>query len=322
MGLRYGIFISSVALASCFASAMAYGILQIKSSSLAGWQLLFLIEASPTVLLALVAGYILPAAPNKCRFLTPRENEIVASRAIKARGVEEQGKLNFKQVFAAFYDYKNYMNAVILFLLNSTYNCLPAFLPTIITDIAIGDRLTSQGLAAPPYLFGFVACIAMTTISDRVGKRGIFISTLCCVGAVGFLLLSLIDKPGVRYFAVFLVTGGGLPAVALSFTWVTDNQGSASKRGAGLVIFGVFGQCGSVNGAFLFPKSQGPKYVKSMALCCGFLFLAAIVTQILGYTLRKQNQERNRKYGMVDAKDMPADIMDVGDQHPMYRYIV
>lgn len=321
IGLRYGLFISSAALASCFASALAYGILQAHTS-IKGWQLLFLVEGSPTIILALVAGYILPSAPNKCRFLTARENEIVSSRAIKGRGVEEERKLNFKQVFAAFYDYKNYLSAVIIFMLNSTYNSLPAFLPTIIADIGIGDKLTSQGLSAPPYFSAFVLCVAMSTISDRLGFRGMFICALCCVGGIGYLLLSIVNTPGIRYFSTFLICGGTFPAVALTFTWVTDNQGSASKRGAGLVIFGIIGQCGSILGAHLFPHSQAPKYVKSMALCSGLLFFGALVALVLSVCLRMQNRSRDQKYGKSDPKEVPSDIFDVGDEHPKYRYVV
>lgn len=165
-------------------------------TSIAGWQLLFIVEGSPTIILAFVAYYLLPSRPNQCRFLTERENAIVSTRAIKARGVEEDRKLNFKQVFAAFYDYKNYLSAIIIFCLNSTYNSLPAFLPTIIADIGIGDALTSQGLSAPPYLAAFVLCISFSTISDRVGRRGIFISGLCSMGGLGYLLLSIINTPG------------------------------------------------------------------------------------------------------------------------------
>ncbi|KAF2160102.1 hypothetical protein M409DRAFT_70639 [Zasmidium cellare ATCC 36951] len=321
MGLRYGLFFSTGPLSSCFASAMAYGILHARTA-LQGWQLLFIIEGAPTIILALVAGYVLPKAPNKCRFLTARENEIVSSRAIKGRGQEEEGKLNFKQVFAAFYDYKNYLGAVIIFCFNSSFNSLPAFLPTIIEDIGIGNELTSQGLVAPPNLMAFIVCVIMSTTSDRLGIRGPFICALSCVGGVGYLLLSLIETPGVRYFCTFLILCGGVPASALTFTWVTDNQGSASKRGAGLIIFGVVAQSGSILGAHLFPKSEAPKYVKSMAICAGLLFAGAILTVIFSICLRMQNKWRDEKYGKADPKEVPSDIFDLGDQHPMYRYVV
>lgn len=65
-----------------------------------------------------VAYIFLPKAPGNCRFLNQTENEIVSLRATQGRGHEEEGKLNFRQVSTAFYDYKNYIQAVIAFCLN------------------------------------------------------------------------------------------------------------------------------------------------------------------------------------------------------------
>lgn len=45
MGLRYGLFISFSPLASCFASALAYGLVSAKSS-IPNWELLFLVGKS------------------------------------------------------------------------------------------------------------------------------------------------------------------------------------------------------------------------------------------------------------------------------------
>lgn len=42
MGLRYGLFISFSPLASCFASALAYGLVHAKTS-IENWQLLFIV---------------------------------------------------------------------------------------------------------------------------------------------------------------------------------------------------------------------------------------------------------------------------------------
>lgn len=117
MGLRYGLFISCSAIANCFASALAYGIVQA-DAALAPWQLLFVIEGIPTLVFAPVAFLMLPKGPGECRFLTERENEIVRLRAVKARGQEHKGELNLKQVAAAFIDYKNYFQAVIIFCVN------------------------------------------------------------------------------------------------------------------------------------------------------------------------------------------------------------
>jgi hypothetical protein len=76
--------------------------------------------------MAPIAYMFLPKGPGECRFLSKRENDIVRLRAISARGHEEKGKLNFKQVFAAFYDYKSYLQAVIIFCLNVRTSKFPS----------------------------------------------------------------------------------------------------------------------------------------------------------------------------------------------------
>lgn len=139
---------------------------------------------------------------------------------------------------------------------------------------------------------------------------------------IGYILLATIHTTGVRYFATFLVCAGVFPAVALTFTWVTDNQGSASKRGAGLAIFGMVGQCGPILGARLFPKSDGPWYAKGMWICAGILFGATLVAMILSLSLRMQNKKRDREFGKSDLDFVPAEVHDLGDAHPMYHYIL
>lgn len=76
------------------------------------------LEGIPTIVIAPLAFIFLPKGPDECPFLTERENNIVRLRALSARGHEEKGRLNLKQVCAAFYDYKNYLQAVIIFCLN------------------------------------------------------------------------------------------------------------------------------------------------------------------------------------------------------------
>ncbi|KAI9928605.1 hypothetical protein MW887_001820 [Aspergillus wentii] len=320
MGFRYGLFISFSPIANCFASALAYGIVHA-NTSLSQWKLLFIIEGIPTLLVAPLALIFLPKGPGECRFLTKRENDIIRLRAFSARGHEEKGKLNMKQVFSAFYDYKNYFQAIIIFCLNAAFAALPAFLSTIIEDIGYSS-VQAQGLSAPPYLASYFVCLACSFLSDRVKSRSYFLSALSTVGAVGYLVQALVKTSAVRYFATYLICGGVFPAVALTFTWVTDNQGSASKRGAGLVIFGMVGQAGSIAGSRFFPKEDGPFYVRGMAISAGLLFFAAILTQGLRFLLDRENKRRDRIHGTVKTTDMSNDVANAGDEHPSYRFML
>lgn len=182
--------------------------------------------------------------------------------------------------------------------------------------------LNAQGLSACPYIATYGVCVSASFLSDKVRARGIFIIFFCCMGALGYILLATVHVTGVRFFATFLVCAGVFPAVALTFTWVTDNQGSASKRGAGLAIFGMIGQCGPILGSRLFPKTDEPWYSKGMWICAGMLLGAAVVAMTLSLSLPRQNKQRDKKYGKGDPNTIPIEVEDAGGDHPMYRYIL
>lgn len=61
LGLRLGLFAGMYSIAGAFAGLIAYGIFQIKSSSLHNWQWLFIIEGALSVVMAAVTVFILPA---------------------------------------------------------------------------------------------------------------------------------------------------------------------------------------------------------------------------------------------------------------------
>lgn len=205
--------------------------------------------------------------------------------------------------------------------IKAAFAALPAFLPTIIEDIGYSS-VQAQGLSAPPYLASYFVCLSASFLSDRAGNRSYFLSALSTVGAIGYLVQSLVKDGAVRYFATYLICAGVFPAVALTFTWVTDNQESASKRGAGLIIFGMVGQAGSIAGSRFFPKEEGPFYIKGMAISAGLLFFAAILAQVLRLMLFMDNKRRDRIYGTMQSTDMSNDVANAGDGHPGFRFIL
>ncbi|KAF7591036.1 hypothetical protein BBP40_002054 [Aspergillus hancockii] len=296
MGFRYGLFISFLPIANCFASALAYGIVHA-NTAIAEWPLLFIIEGIPTIMIDPLAYILLPKGPGGCRFLTKQENETVRLRALKARGHEEKLTTTLKQVFAAFYDYKDYFNSAIFFYLppiqsipinpqltpQTAFAALPAYLPTIIKDIGY-TSIQAQGLSAPPLPYS-LRHVPHYHLSLRP---------------------TLVKTSGSRYFATYLITAGVFPSVALAFTWVTDNQGSASKRGAGLVLFRMVGQAWAIVGARLFPKEEGPFYVRGMGVSAALL--ALVLRGLLGW----ENGRRDERFGVVVG----------GDSHHGFRFVL
>lgn len=104
-----------------------------------------------------------------------------------------------------------------------------------------------------------------------------------------------------------------------------DNQGSDTRRGAGLVIINVIGQCGPILGTRLYPTAQGPRYVKGMSICAAFMFFAAVMALALRILLVWENRKLDQRY---DNKARQGREMDQGaavaveDYGPKFRYVL
>ena len=108
VGFRQGIFLSGSALANAYGGALGYAILQIKSS-LAPWRILFLIEGLPTLLMVVVAFFLVPDDIRSAKFLNERE-KLVAIEFVKQGQVadtEHHTGLKWKEVWAAFTDWRS-----------------------------------------------------------------------------------------------------------------------------------------------------------------------------------------------------------------------
>ncbi|KAI9734163.1 MAG: hypothetical protein M1818_006631 [Claussenomyces sp. TS43310] len=302
IGLRCGIFLSGSPLASCFAGALAYGITS-GHAAIANWKLLFIVEGLPSIVMAFVAYFFLPDSPEKARFLSEEEKEVGKARAIRQVGEEGAariGGVKWNEIGEALLDPKNMLTALMYFSCNVSFSSLPVFLPTILKGMGFSS-ISAQGLTAPPYFLAFMMCIISTYIADRTRQRGLVIFVLSIVGGVGYVILATTKGTGPRYFAVFLVGAGIFPAISNILPWVLNNQGTDTKRGAGMAILQTIGQCGPILGTRMYPDAEGPYYVKGMAVCAAFMFFNAILALILRTYLAYLNKQADKNEAALVA---------------------
>ncbi|KAK9312823.1 major facilitator superfamily domain-containing protein [Lipomyces starkeyi] len=305
IGLRCGVFLSAAPFAACFAGALAYGITS-GHSLLANWRLLFLVEGLPSIILAFVAFFFLPDSPEKSRFLSKEEKEVAKARAIRQVGHDGStrvGSISLKDVRAALIDPKNWITALMYFSCNVSFSSLPVFLPTILTRMGF-TSINAQGLSAPPYFLSFLLCISSTWIADRTSQRGLVIIILSCIGGTGYVLLATCHSVGFRYFGIFLAAAGIFPAISNILPWVLNNQGTDTKRGVGIVLLQMVGQCGPILGTRLYPATEEPRYVKGMSLCAAFMFFNALLALVLRTYLIWENKRA------IELESKVADVVE------------
>ncbi|GME39302.1 putative permease of the major facilitator superfamily [Neofusicoccum parvum] len=319
LGLRVSLLLGMSPLANTFASSLAYGITHIKNS-IEPWRLLLLIEGAPTVLFAPVVFFCLPDHPSMAKFLTEDEKTQAVER-MQTVDHTAKSKLKWSQVTAGLTDYKPYVHTLMHFCCNYSFAGLSNFLPTIVRDMGYSS-VNAQGLTAPAYFVAFLLCVAAAYMSDRYGKRGFIVAGFAAVGAAGYLVLVVVrdeQRTGPRYAGIWLAACGVFPALSINITWLLNNQGGDSKRGAGLAVLAVFGQCSSFLSSSVFPEEDGPFYTKGCAIGCAFTGLVVVLALGLHWALERENARRDRLYGEV-ADDVRVDVTNGGDSRD-FRYL-
>ncbi|CAI7603969.1 unnamed protein product [Penicillium crustosum] len=309
LGLRCGLFLSAAPLANTFAGALAYGITS-GHAALANWRLLFLVEGLPVCAAAILAWFYLPDSPLDAKFLTEEEKDVARARALQQSGEPNRtGKIQWKELAMTLLDVKAWLTALMYFSCNVSFSSLPVFLPTILKEMGF-TAINAQGLTAPPFFASFLATIATTWVADRIQQRGLTIAALSLVGGVGYILCATCTSVGVRYFGVFLAACGVFPSIANILPWVLNNQGSDTRRGGGIILLNLIGQCGPFLGTNIFPDEQAPRYIKGMAICAAFMFFTTFLALCLRVLLVWENRRLDKKYGPRVDED-PTKCVDV-----------
>jgi len=218
------------------------------------------------------------------------------------------------------------------FSCNVSFSSLPVFLPTILSEMGF-TPIESQGLSAPPYFLSFLLVIATTYVADRTQQRGITIMIMSIIGAIGYILLATTEKTGPRYTGVFFAAAGIFPCIGNILPWVLNNQGSDTKRGTGIAILNLVGQCGPLLGTRVYPSKDSPYYRLGMWVCAGFMLFNFVLAFGLRALLIWENKKLDRKYGAVGRVDRDGKVADgisgsglagVGDENdgPRFRYVL
>ncbi|KAL8667508.1 MAG: hypothetical protein Q9202_000724 [Teloschistes flavicans] len=176
----------------------------------------------------------------------------------------------------------------------------------------------------------FLVTIFSVYVADRTQQRGVTIMVMSTIGFIGYVLLATVKVVGVRYFGVFLAAAGIFPSIANILPWVLNNQGSDTRRGMGIAILNVVGQCGPLLGINIFPKNEAPLYHKGMWICAAFTLFTGFLAFCLRFLLVWENKKLDQKYGpkldIQPGHDIdPSSIKtDVGEENygPTFRYVL
>lgn len=209
------------------------------------------------------------------KFLTSSEKTEVSRRLTIDHG-HLSNDFNLKYVWQAIKDWKIYIHMLICMAGFCPIYSFSLFLPTIIKNMGYSAN-NAQLMSVPPYVCACAFTICASWFADRARQRGVFLLGFQLVALIGFGLLAGSGKPSIQYTGVvFAAIGmttieylhlqsrtyiipGIYPQIPLGLAWNGSNIGGSLKRGTGIAMQVMGGNCGGIIASYVYLTRDSPR---------------------------------------------------------------
>lgn len=327
--LRIGWFVNGACLAGAFGGLFAAGLSQIprwgvENVPIHTWRNIFFFEGILTVVIGLVVMYFLPSSPMDCTFLSDHHRFIAAERInIEYNDARTKAhRVTKKDVYRGIFNINNAICGFSFMFANVAVQSLALFMPTILA--AIGYKsIKAQLYTVPVYTVATVVSLFMSWLSDRLQRRGVFISAGALLAMTGYAILSSANDPNVKYGAVYIAAIGIFFIGTTVLAWSLNNAAGSSIRAVSSAFVVAMGNFGSVIATWSYLPTDAPRYRKGHFINMG----AEIIVCLLGIAgilyVRWENRQRDlgKRNHRLQGLTTDEEIDELGYRHPSFRYM-
>jgi ACS family tartrate transporter-like MFS transporter len=156
---------------------------------LKGWQVMYIAEAIPTVVIGVLTYFVLTDRPEQAKFLTEEErNWLVTKIAAERRATEAVRKFT---LWEALYNPKVLLLALNYIGIVTASLGMLIFIPQMIKSLGNYSNMTVGWLTMIPYICGAIAMVVWGRISDRMNERRWNLFIGCVFSTVGLVIAGL-----------------------------------------------------------------------------------------------------------------------------------
>lgn len=206
-----------------------------------GWHWLFLVGGLPCLGLAALVYLMLKDRIQDAAWLTPREQDLLASR-IKHETKEIGGHTLFQALKTPGF----LTLGLVYFLIQVSSYGLNFWAPHLIRTSGIKGSGTIGLLTAVPYLFGAIAMLVVGKLSDATGERNKFVAGLMILAAAGFFSAGIFDKQTTLLIVALAVMGAGIIASIPAFWALPPKLVTGAGAAGGIALINTLGQMGGI----------------------------------------------------------------------------
>lgn len=244
---------------------------------LAGWQWMFLIQGLPTVVLGILAVFLLSDGYQKAAWLSDSERQLIA-RDLAADAASKPSTTG-DSVWAVLTNPLIWTFGFVYFCIQSGVYAINFWLPSIIKNLGFDSPLLIGWLSAIPYLLAGVFMIIVGRSADLRNERRWHLVVPMLMGAIGLLIaVNFASNPTVAILGLSIATMGALTGLPMFWPMPTALL-SASAAVAGLAIINSVGQMAGFLSPYLvgFIKDQTGSTDAALYSLAGVIVLGSLV---------------------------------------------
>ncbi|KAG1735896.1 MFS general substrate transporter [Suillus paluster] len=323
---RIALFFGAATLAGAFSGLLAFAIGHMDGiAGLEGWSWIFLLEGLATIVVAIIALFVLVDFPDTAEFLTPEERAFVVwKKKYDNSSVGEEERYASRHVWAAFGDWQVWLHILIFFSIIGPLYGITLFLPTIIKSFGYSTPI-SQLLTVPPYVVATITLLVFAHYSDKLKMRSPFILAGLVMSLIGFSINISTAPAGVKYFGIFFIVVGNYAATPGVISWLGNNLSGQYKRGVGMALQIGIGNFSGAISANIYRSQDSPRFIfghtlELMLVGIGFIVLPTIVFLYKRINAQRDAAERLAMEQGGKVQYSNEELRDLGDRAPDFRY--
>ncbi|KAL4791728.1 major facilitator superfamily domain-containing protein [Aspergillus venezuelensis] len=319
---RLNFFFSASIFAGAVSGFLAYAIANMDNvAGYKAWRWIFILEGLATILVAVIAKFMIVDWPEAAKFLTDDERAVLLARLKEDQGEAQMSRWDKTAMRRTFRDPKIYLGPIMYFGIVNTGYAVSFFTPTILEQLG-WTSIRAQVMSIPIYAVAMVITLSTALLSDYVKHRYAFTLAGCLIATIGYILLlcqSTIPV-GARYFALFAITGGGYLTQPILMGWLSNNMAGHYKQSIASAMQIGFGNCGGLVASNVFFDSEAPTYRTGFGVSLGMTWVCGVSCAVfLAYLIRenkaREHGKRDWRLGLEESERG-----NLGDEYPTFRF--
>ena len=188
------------------------------AGGLRGWQWLFIVEAIPSIILAVVTFFYLTDRPADARWLADDQRSWLKWRLDAEDSRREH--VSPAGILASLYDPRVLALSLVYFGAVACNYGVSFWLPTIVKGFGLSIAMTGW-VNAIPYVVGFLGMVWWGMRSDRMGERTMHLAITLALAAIGIGASAFLTDPTTKMIALTVGAFGFFASLPVFWTLPT-----------------------------------------------------------------------------------------------------